>query len=58
MKRLNVNLKDRKTLTLVLGLVLVSVFTLTVAYSALSAVLMGDAIVLAVLMAVVWVLDY
>ena len=39
MKRLNVNLKDRKTLTLVLGLVLVSVFTLTVAYSALSAVL-------------------
>ena len=39
MKRLNINLKDRKTLTLVLGLVLVSVFTLTVAYSALSAVL-------------------
>ena len=39
MKRLNVNLKDRKTLTLGLCLILVSVFTLTVAYSALSAVL-------------------
>ena len=39
MKRLNVNLKDRKTLSLVLCLVLVSVFTLTIAYSALSAVL-------------------
>ena len=39
MKRLNFNLKDRKTLSLVLCLVLVSVFTLTVAYSALNAVL-------------------
>ena len=39
MKRLNVNLKDRKTLTLGLCLILVCVFTLTVAYSALSAVL-------------------
>ena len=39
MKRLNVNLKDRKTLSLVLCLVLVSVFTLTIVYSALSAVL-------------------
>ena len=39
MKKINFNIKDRKTLTLVLCLVLVSVFTLTVAYSALTAVL-------------------
>ena len=39
MKRINFNFKDRKTLSLVLCLVLVCVFTLTVAYSALSAVL-------------------
>ena len=39
MKRLNFNIKDRKVLTLGLCLVLVCVFTLTVAYSALSAVL-------------------
>ena len=39
MKRFNINLKDRKTLSLLLCLVLISVFTLTVAYSALSAVL-------------------
>ena len=39
MKRLNVNLKDRKMLYTMLSLVLVCVFTLTIAYSALSAVL-------------------
>lgn len=39
MKRINFNIKDRKTLSLVLCLVLVCVFTLTIAYSALSAVL-------------------
>ena len=39
MKRLNFNIKDRKTLSLVLCLVLVCVFTLTVAYSALTTVL-------------------
>ena len=39
MKRINLNIKDRKTLSLVLCLVLVSVFTLTVAFSALSVVL-------------------
>ena len=39
MKRLNFNIKDRKVLTLGLCLVLVCIFTLTVAYSALSAVL-------------------
>ena len=39
MKRLNFNIKDRKLLTLGLCLVLVCVFTLTVAYSALNAVL-------------------
>ena len=39
MKRINFNIKDRKTLTLGLCLILVCVFTLTVAYSALSAVL-------------------
>ena len=38
MKRINFNIKDRKLLTLGLCLVLVCVFTLTVAYSALSAV--------------------
>ena len=39
MKRINFNIKDRKVLTLGLCLVVVCVFTLTVAYSALSAVL-------------------
>ncbi len=39
MKRINFNIKDRKTLSLVLCLVLVSVFTLTIAYAALNAVL-------------------
>ena len=39
MKKLNFNIKDRKVLTSGLCLVLVCVFTLTVAYSALSAVL-------------------
>ena len=39
MKRINFNIKDRKTLYTILSLVLVCVFTLTVAYSALSAVL-------------------
>ena len=39
MKRLNLNIKDRKVLTLGLCLILVCIFTLTVAYSALSAVL-------------------
>ena len=39
MKRLNFNIKDRKVLTLGLCLILVCVFTLTVAYAALSAVL-------------------
>ena len=39
MKRLNFNIKDRKTLTLGLCLILVCVFTLTIAYSALTAVL-------------------
>ena len=36
---MKINIKDRKTLSLVLCLILVCVFTLTVAYSALSAVL-------------------
>ena len=39
MKRLNINLKDRKVLTLGLCLVAVCVFTLTIAYAALNAVL-------------------
>ena len=39
MKRLNFNVKDRKVLTLGLCLVLVCVFTLTIAYAALNAVL-------------------
>ena len=39
MKRLNFNIKDRKVLTLGLCLILVCVFTLTVAYAALSSVL-------------------
>ena len=39
MKRFNFNIKDRKVLTLGLCLIIVCVFTLTVAYSALSAVL-------------------
>ena len=39
MKRLNFNIKDRRILTLGLSIVLVCVFTLTIAYSALSAVL-------------------
>ena len=39
MKRLNFNIKDRKVLTLGLCLILVCVFTLTIAYAALSAVL-------------------
>ena len=39
MKRLNFNIKDRKVLTIGLCLILVCVFTLTVAYAALGAVL-------------------
>ena len=39
MKRINFNFKDRRALTLGLCLVLLCVFTLTIAYSALSAVL-------------------
>ncbi len=39
MKKININLRDRKNLSLVLCLVLICVFTLTIAYSALSAVL-------------------
>ena len=39
MKRINFNIKDRKTLTLGLCLVAVCVFTLTIAYAALNAVL-------------------
>ena len=39
MKRFNFNIKDRKVLTLGLCLVVVCVFTLTVAYAALNAVL-------------------
>ena len=39
MKRINFNIKDRKVLTLGLCLILVCIFTLTIAYSALSAVL-------------------
>lgn len=39
MRRLNINFKDRKILSLVLCLLLISVFTLTIAYAALSAVL-------------------
>ena len=39
MKKINFNIKDRKILTLSLSLILVCVFTLTVAYSALTAVL-------------------
>ena len=39
MKRLNFNIKDRKILTLGLCMILVCVFTLTIAYAALSAVL-------------------
>ena len=39
MKRLNFNIKDRKVLTLGLCLVIVCVFTLTIAYAALNAVL-------------------
>ena len=39
MKRLNFNIKDRKVLTLGLCLILTCVFTLTIAYAALNAVL-------------------
>ena len=39
MKRLNFNIKDRKVLTLGLCMILVCVFTLTIAYAALNAVL-------------------
>ena len=39
MKRINFNIKDRKTLSLVLCLVLICVFTLSTAYAALNAVL-------------------
>ena len=39
MKRLNFNIKDRKVLTLGLCMILVCVFTLTIVYAALSAVL-------------------
>ena len=39
MKRLNFNIKDRKVLTFGLCLIFVSVFTLTIAYAALNAVL-------------------
>ena len=39
MKRLNFNIKDRKVLYGILGIVLVSVFSLTIAYAALNAVL-------------------
>ena len=39
MKRVSFNIKNRKTLSLVLCLVLVSVFTLTIAYAALNAIL-------------------
>ena len=39
MKRINFNIKDRKTLSLVLCLILVCVFTLSTAYAALNAVL-------------------
>ena len=39
MKKLNFNIKDRKVLTLGLCLILVCVFTLTIAYAALNAVL-------------------
>ena len=39
MRKLNINLKDRKVLTLGLCLILVCVFTLTIAYAALNAVL-------------------
>ena len=39
MKRLNFNIKDRRVLTIGLCLILVCVFTLTIAYAALSAVL-------------------
>ena len=39
MKKLNFNIKDRKILTLGLCLILVCVFTLTIAYAALNAVL-------------------
>ena len=39
MKRLNFNIKDKKILTLGLCLILVCVFTLTIAYAALNAVL-------------------
>ena len=42
MKRLNFNIKDRKVLTLGLCLVAVCVFTLTIAYAALNAVLSID----------------
>ena len=39
MKRINFNIKDRKNLFLVLGLVMISVFSLTVVYAALNTVL-------------------
>ena len=39
MKRVNFNIKDRKSLYGILAIVLVSVFTLTIAYAALNAVL-------------------
>ena len=39
MKRINLNIKDRKMLSTLLCLVLICVFTLTIAYSALDAVL-------------------
>ena len=39
MNRINFNIKDRKILYMILGIVFMSVFTLTVAYAALNAVL-------------------
>ena len=39
MKRFNFNIKDRKVLYMILGIIFISVFTLTVAYAALNAVL-------------------
>ena len=39
MKRINLGIKDRKVLTLGLCLILVCIFTLTIAYAALNAIL-------------------
>ena len=39
MKRININIKDRKVLYGILTIALVCVFTLTIAYAALNAVL-------------------